>query len=146
MYKDPTQPWEVRRDCMKIAAPYERPALSAVAVRDLTDTAPPPPPMLSVADITAMARKPAPAGDKRGRDDSHERGGGCGLCRRLIAAAGRWSAAYSHFRSLQVACKADTTCCASSRVNSLLPERSGRSPCMTAKRNSWWRTRLIVTS
>ncbi len=36
---------------MKIAAPYERPALSAVAVRDMTDAAPPPPPMLSVADI-----------------------------------------------------------------------------------------------
>jgi hypothetical protein len=60
MYKDPSQPWDVRRDCMKIAAPYERPALSAVAVRDLTDAAPPPPPMLSVADIVAMARKPAP--------------------------------------------------------------------------------------
>ena len=60
MYKDPTQPWEVRRDCMKIAAPYERPALSAVAVRDMTDTAPPPPPMLSVADIVSMAKKPAP--------------------------------------------------------------------------------------
>ena len=35
LYKDPNQPWEVRRDCMKIAAPYERPALSAVAVKDL---------------------------------------------------------------------------------------------------------------
>jgi hypothetical protein len=46
---------------MKIAAPYERPALSAVAVRDMSDAAPPPPPMLSVADIVAMARKPAPA-------------------------------------------------------------------------------------
>jgi hypothetical protein len=61
LYKDPTQPWDVRRDCMKIAAPYERPALSAVAVRDVTNAAPPPPPMLSVVDIIAMARKPAPA-------------------------------------------------------------------------------------
>ena len=60
MYKDPTHPWDVRRDCMKIAAPYERPALSAVPVRDMTGAAPPPSPMLSVADIIAMARKPAP--------------------------------------------------------------------------------------
>jgi hypothetical protein len=41
-------------------APYVHPKLNAVAVRDMTDAAPPPPPMLSVADIVAMARKPAP--------------------------------------------------------------------------------------
>ena len=42
-------------------APYVHPKLNAVAVRDMTNSAPPPPPMLSVADIVAMARKPAPA-------------------------------------------------------------------------------------
>jgi hypothetical protein len=41
-------------------APYVHPKLNAIMVRDMTDAVPPPPPMLSVADIVAMARKPAP--------------------------------------------------------------------------------------
>jgi hypothetical protein len=41
-------------------APYVHPKLNAVMVRDMTGSAPPPPPMLSVADIVSMARKPAP--------------------------------------------------------------------------------------
>ncbi len=43
------------------AAPFLHAKLSAVVMKDVTDAAPPPPPMLSVADIVAMARKPAPA-------------------------------------------------------------------------------------
>jgi hypothetical protein len=42
-------------------APYVHPKLNAIMVKDVTDSAPPPPPMLSVADIVAMARKPASA-------------------------------------------------------------------------------------
>jgi hypothetical protein len=42
------------------AVPFLHAKLSAVVMKDVTDSAPPPPPMLSVADITAMARKPAP--------------------------------------------------------------------------------------
>jgi hypothetical protein len=41
-------------------APYVHPKLNAIMVKDVTNAAPPPPPMLSVADIVAMARKPAP--------------------------------------------------------------------------------------
>jgi hypothetical protein len=43
------------------ACPYLHPRLSAAIIKDVTDAAPPPPPMLSVADIIAMARKPEPA-------------------------------------------------------------------------------------
>jgi hypothetical protein len=43
------------------AAPFLHAKLSAVVMKDVSDAAPRPPPMLSVADIVSMARKPAPA-------------------------------------------------------------------------------------
>jgi hypothetical protein len=43
------------------AAPFLHAKLSAVVMKDVTDASPPPPPMLSVADIVAMARKPIEA-------------------------------------------------------------------------------------